>query len=142
MADIVKDWEQRTVQEREVFISHTAADLIDEMKTGRDVNGLQVIHDNLTVLTEYAEKAINEVELAIKRQAIIDSIGKVYQYMQEGTISFCIAEWLEDIAAEVELYSEETSSPEIDEYFEQQALNNIQAGIDGEVKAIEAELEA
>ena len=140
----MKQLDEMSLCERELFFTRAVADLIDDMSAQKDLQGLQALHNNLATLTEYAEKAEVETELAARREEIVKSVDRAHRYVLEGGVSYCVADLFEDIAETMRLYMDEAADddPIAAEFVEKRALNNARIAIQEEEQRLAALPEA
>lgn len=137
----IKNWDEMSPCEREVFITRAAADLIDELVETKDVQGLQAIHDNLASLSEYAEQSIFEVEISIRRNEIMATVERAYKTAQNGLIDWDLADKFRDIAEMIDKFSNDGGNQPDDEVLEKFALYNVREHLEQEDERAKAELE-
>ena len=140
MLDTIKDWDKKSLQEREVFISHATLELIRDLCNSEDIKGLEVIHSNLAQLKAFAGNALYEVEMFNRRQNIVKSLSDIQALIDKFGIDDETVDSIEKLADLARTYVNEVENDE-DEDMERDAINNIKAAIKNELqKAIDAGL--
>ena len=135
----IKDWDEMSSCEREVFITRAAADLIYALVEERDVQGLQAIHDNLHSLTEYAEQSIFEAEISIRRNEIMADVERAYNTAKDGLIDWNLADKFREIAEMIETFSNDGGNHTEEEVLEKFALYNMREHLKQEDERFKAE---
>ena len=131
MSNHLIDWDNMSLQEREVFISHATADLIEDLLNVRDAKGMEVIHKNLCSLEQYAEEHLYKVEMLARRDSIVNSLSNIQASIDKFGIDDEAASHLESLAELVRCYVNDVEENNSEEA-ERDAITNIQSLIDKE----------
>ena len=122
--------------ERERFITRACAELINSMCEAREAKGLETIHKNLVVLTDFADAMQCELEIEVMRENIRTSFDALRSDFENDDFDDSLAEKLDALSDNIRQYNSIKISTEECDAAEEDAYDNIKALMDAEAAKV------
>ena len=118
-------WEKLSLHERRSFLAFNSSQLLIDFCDTRDAKGLELFHQNLTAITEFADTMQTELERREKRDSIQQAFSAIYEQISKGEFTQNVSDRLEALSEDVKQFLLEDPDDEYYENGEEDAYNNI-----------------
>lgn len=125
-------WEKLSLHERRSFLAFNSSQLLIDFCDARDAKGLELFHQNLTAITEFADTMRTELEHRERKDSLQKSFTALHEEIEKGGFTQQVAQHLEALSEDVKQFLLEDPEDEYYENGDEDAYNNIVAAMKAE----------